>query len=81
MRVGNGKYLISGQKNILGVRVFPNKVEHTNRHTSADLYTGAFAGRGWIDFRDDRYIEDVFVYTKSLEESESNGSSNCGIEK
>jgi len=67
VKIDISKYLVSGQKNILGVRVFPNKVEHTNRHTSADLYTGAFAGRGWIDFRDDRFIDDVFVYTKSLE--------------
>jgi len=60
------KYLIPGKDNIIGIRVFPNQVKHRNRHTSSDRYTGAFAGRGWIDFRDDKYIEDVFTYTKSI---------------
>ena len=71
VKIDISKYLNPGEENVLCVRVFPNKVLHTNRHTSADLYTGAFAGRGWIDFRDDRYIDDLFVYTTSLNETKA----------
>ena len=71
VKIDISKYLIQGEDNILGVRVFPNQVKHRNRHTSSDRYTGAFAGRGWIDFRDDKYIEDVFTYTKSINDTKA----------
>lgn len=60
------KYLLSGEPNILAVRVYPNKVEYTNRHTSSDLHTGWFAGRMHIDLTAKRYIKDLFTYTRSI---------------
>lgn len=69
VKIDISNYLNAGTENIIGIRVYPNQVEHTNRHTSSDIYTGVFAGRAWIDFRDDRYIEDVFAFTKSISDS------------
>jgi len=66
VKVDIGEYLKPNHANLIGVRVYPNRVEHTFRCTPDDLYTGSFAGRGWIDFREDRFIDDVFVYTKSI---------------
>ena len=60
------KYLIPHQKNIIAVKVYPNKVEHTNRHTAADFHTGWFAGRMHIDLTGKRYISDLFTFTQSL---------------
>ncbi len=60
-------YLNKNSENTIAIRVFPNKVEHTNRHTSSDLYTGWFAGRSWLDLHKMQYINDVFVYTKDLD--------------
>lgn len=61
------KYLIPGQENIIALKIYPNKVEQTNRHTAADFHTGWFAGRMHIDYTGTRYITDVFTYTKSLQ--------------
>ncbi len=62
-------YLKKNSENTIGLKVFPNKVEITNRHTSADFYTGWFAGRTWIDLHQKQYIKDVFVYTRVLDEN------------
>ncbi|HKK61135.1 MAG TPA: hypothetical protein VJ951_01165, partial [Bacteroidales bacterium] len=59
-------YLMTGEKNVIAVRVFPNQVEHTNRHTAADMHTGWFSGRMHIDLTSNRYIQDVFTYTEDL---------------
>jgi len=61
-------YLVKNSQNTIAVRVFPNKVKHTNRHTAADLYTGHFAGRSWIDLHQEQYIKDLFVHTTELGE-------------
>lgn len=61
-------YLIPDQKNIIALKIYPNNVEHTNRHTVADFHTGWFAGRMHIDFTGKRIITDVFTFTKSLSE-------------
>jgi hypothetical protein len=60
------KYLKKNATNLIAVRVFPNKVKVTNRHTSADLYTGWFAGRAWLDLRADSYVKDLFVYATEV---------------
>ncbi len=71
VKIDISQYLKPFQDNILCVRVYPDRIEHTNRHSASDEYTGAFAGRSWIDFRNDRYIDDVFVYTKSLSDTKA----------
>ena len=60
-------YLEPGRENLIAVKVYPNKVEHTNRHTVADRHTGWFAGRMHIDFTQKKYIQDLFTFTRSLE--------------
>ncbi|MCU0474390.1 MAG: hypothetical protein MUC93_13680 [Bacteroidales bacterium] len=60
------KFLVRGEENIIAVKIFPNKVEHTNRHTSSDIHTGWFSGRMHIDLTDQMYIQDVFTYTEIL---------------
>jgi hypothetical protein len=52
--------------NVFAVRVDPFQVTRTMRHTPADLYTGWFAGRMWLDLTGHRWIKDVFVRTESL---------------
>lgn len=52
--------------NLIAVRVDPNKVTRTMRHTPADVNTGWFAGRMWLDLTGRRWIKDVFVRTESL---------------
>ena len=71
VKIDISKYLKPNQDNILGVRVYPNRVKHTNRHTPADEYTGAFTGRSWLDFRNDRYIDDLFIYTSSIDDTKA----------
>ncbi len=65
------KFLIPGEKNIIAVKIYPNKVEHTNRHTASDIHTGWFAGRMHVDLTGKRYIKDVFTFTKSLNNNRS----------
>lgn len=60
------RFLKKNSENTIAIRVLPHKVEVTNRHTAADLYTGWYTGRAWIDFHQLQYIKDVFVYTKEL---------------
>jgi hypothetical protein len=60
------RFLIPGEENIVAVKIYPNKVEHTNRHTAADIHTGWFSGRMHIDLTDQRYIQDVFTYTETI---------------
>lgn len=61
-------YLEQNSENTIAVRVFPNEIAHTNRHSAADRYTGWFAGRSWIDLHQKQYIRDVFVHTTALDE-------------
>jgi len=42
------RFLRPEADNLIAVRVNPNKVQFTNRHTPADLYTGWFTGRMWL---------------------------------
>jgi len=65
------KYLRKGLNTILIV-VDPKKVEHFNRHTAADYYTGWYAGRVWIDFRSSDYVQDPYVITQSIEKTTAN---------
>jgi hypothetical protein len=65
-RLDVSKFLVPAEDNTIAVKVYPNQVEHTNRHTAADIYTGWFSGRMHIDLTDQRYIQDVFTYTESL---------------
>ncbi len=60
------RFLVPGKENTIAVKVYPNKVEHTNRHTAADLHTGWFSGRMHIDLTGQRYIQDVFTYTDTI---------------
>jgi beta-galactosidase/beta-glucuronidase len=60
-------HLKPDQDNLVALKVYPNKVEHTNRHTVSDLHTGWFSGRMHIDFTAKKYIQDLFTYTRSLE--------------
>ncbi|MDE7342125.1 MAG: hypothetical protein K2N80_16470 [Lachnospiraceae bacterium] len=61
-------YLIEGD-NILAVRVYADKIKDSNKmtHTHTDLYTGWSAGRMYLDFLPEIYIEDVFSWTAKLE--------------
>jgi len=61
------RFLHRNATNVIAVRVDPNRVERTMRHTPADLHTGWFAGRIWLDLTARRWIKDVFVRTESLE--------------
>ena len=65
------KFLIPDEENIIAVKIYPNKVEHTNRHTASDIHTGWFAGRMHVDLTGKRYIKDVFTFTKSLNNNRS----------
>lgn len=69
VKVKISEYLKPNEKNIIAVRVYPNMVQNTNRHTASDLYTGSFAGRCYIDLRENNYITDAFAYTKSISDS------------
>ncbi len=60
------KYLHPGSDNFVAVKINPDKVEFTNRHTPADIYTGWFAGRMWVDLTDKRRIKDLFVFTEKI---------------
>jgi len=60
------EHLEQNSENTIAVRVFPNEISHTNRHSAADRYTGWFAGRSWIDLHQDQYIKDLFVHTTDL---------------
>ncbi len=62
------EYLERNSENTIAVRVFPNEISHTNRHSAADRYTGHFAGRSWIDLHQDQYIKDLFVHTTELDD-------------
>lgn len=66
VKVDVSKFLHQNAENLITVRVFPNKVETTNRHTSMDLHTGWFSGRAWLDFRSESYLKDVFVHASEL---------------
>lgn len=59
-------FLRQNTPNIIALRVFPNRVNATHRHTSQDTNTGWFAGRAWLDLTADQTIDDVFVYTRSI---------------
>lgn len=60
------EFLKPNTSNLIAVHVRPFKVERTMRHTPADMHTGWFAGRISLDLTGKRYIDDVFIYTKSL---------------
>ena len=59
-------YLNAEADNLLAVRVDPSRVVRTMRHTPADLNTGWFAGRMWLDLTARRWLKDVFAFTESL---------------
>lgn len=63
------RFLISGEENVVAVKIYPNQEEHTNRHTAADIHTGWFSGRMHIDLTNQRYIQDVFTYTEILSDN------------
>lgn len=65
------KYLNKESDNLIAIRVFPNKVETTNRHTAMDLHTGWFSGRAWLDLRAQSYIKDLFVHTREISDDTS----------
>ena len=60
------RFLRPNAENLIAIRVDPNRVTRTMRHTPADLHTGWFAGRLWLDLTARRWIKDVFVRTESL---------------
>jgi hypothetical protein len=62
-------YLKKNTENLVAIRIFPNEVTTTNRHTSMDLHTGWFSGRAWLDFRSDSYIKDLFVYASEISDA------------
>jgi hypothetical protein len=66
VRLDVGKYLHKNADNVIAIKVYPNKVIHTNRHTPADINTGWFAGRAYLDLTNDKYITDVFTYTETI---------------
>jgi hypothetical protein len=61
-----GKFLKKGEENLLAIKIYPNQLEHTNRHTPNDIYTGWFSGRIHLDLMSKVYIDDAFAYTESL---------------
>ncbi len=67
VQVDVSRYLNKHTENLIAIRVFPNKVITTNRHTSMDRHTGWFSGRAWIDFRSESYVKDLFVYATDVE--------------
>jgi hypothetical protein len=60
------RFLQRNATNVIAVRVDPFQVTRTMRHTPADLNTGWFAGRMWLDLTGRRWIKDVFVRAESL---------------
>lgn len=60
-------------ENILAVKVYADKVKECDKmtHTHTDLYTGWFAGRIHLDLLPEIYIEDVYSYTKQIEEKKA----------
>lgn len=62
-------FLDPDSDNLIAIRVRPYHLKYTMRHTPADEHSGWFAGRMWLDLKDDRRITDVFVYTDTLEEN------------
>jgi hypothetical protein len=61
------EFLQPDTRNILAVRVFPNRIKHASRHSATDVHTGWFAGRMHLDLTRDRYLKDVFAYATSYE--------------
>ena len=58
-------YVKPNAENRIAVRVRPNYARVRMRHTAADRHTGWFAGRTWLDLTGKRYVDDLFVTTKS----------------
>ncbi len=69
-------FLLPDAENLIAIMVRPDQVDYTMRHTPADEHRGWFAGRMWLDLKDERRITDVFVYTDTLEED----SATLGLE-
>lgn len=61
------EFLLPGKENHIAVRVSPDKVKFTNRHTPDDIYTGWFAGRMWLELTDKRRIKDLYVFTERID--------------
>lgn len=55
-------FLQPNAKNIIALRIFPNRVKHASRHTATDHHTGWFAGRMHLDFTGNQFLTDVFAY-------------------
>lgn len=65
-RIDVSNFLERNADNLIAIRVFPNKVKTTSRHTAMDLHTGWFSGRAWLDLRSDSYLKDLFVYATEV---------------
>ncbi len=68
VRLDATPWLIPGAVNTLAVRVDARKVKIRMRHTCTDRHTGWFLGRAWLDLHADRYLEELFVYTKETDD-------------
>ena len=65
-------FIIEGE-NIIAVKVYADKIKERDKmtHTHTDLYTGWFAGRMHLDLLPEIYIEDVYSWTKQIEENKA----------
>lgn len=66
------KHIKSG-KNLIAIRVYADKVTENTKmtHTATDFCTGWFAGRMYIDLMPPIFIDDVFSYTRRIDENEA----------
>jgi hypothetical protein len=73
------KYLKPNYDNLIAIKVNPNKVIFTNRHTPDDIYTGWFTGRIWLELTDKRRITDLYTYTTHIDNNQAFQSFECTI--
>jgi hypothetical protein len=73
------KYLRKNTDNLIAIKVYPNKVIHTNRHTPSDMNTGWFSGRAYLDLTSDKYITDVFTHTETIKPNAISQKVNISI--
>lgn len=72
-------FLQPGVENLIAIKVNPNKVEFTNRHTPHDIYTGWFTGRLWVELTDKRRVTDLYAFTEKINLNEAVLGIECTI--
>ena len=71
-KIDISEYLKQGE-NLIAVKVYADKIKERDKmtHTNTDLYTGWFAARMHLDLLPLIYIDDVFTWTDSIENSKA----------